>query len=105
MDTDFDELAPRNNGGRPATIPPLPSDASLEDVVQHLNVLTGAVNAQEAATKTHSIELGGIRSALQAHGSRIETTLQEAIRSIELAVGAARARPTDPAPPMEGGTT
>lgn len=98
MDTDFDELAPARNG-RPPTIPPLPPDASQEDMVNQLNLLTDAVNAQVATTLTHSIELGGIRSALQAHGSRIETTLQEAIKSIELAIGTARARPTDPAPP------
>lgn len=98
MDTDIDELEPRANG-RPPTIPPLPPDASQEDMIQQLNLLTDAVNAQVATTITHAVELGGIRSALQAHGTRIETTLQEAIKSIELAIGTARSRPTDPAPP------
>lgn len=98
MDTDIDELEPRHNGRLP-TIPPLPPDASHDEMIQHLNLLTEAVNAQLATAVTHGIELGGIRSALQAHGTRIETTLQEAIKSIELAIGAARSRPTDPAPP------
>lgn len=104
MDTDIDELEPRHNG-RPPTIPPLPLDASQEDIVQHLNLLTDAVNAQATAARTHSVELEGVRLALQAHGTNIETTLRNAVQSIERTLGIARTRPTDPAPPGAGDDT
>lgn len=102
MDTDIDEREPRHNG-RPATIPPLPLDASQEDMIQHLNLLTDAVNAHATAARTHSVELEGVRLALQAHGTNIETTLRNAVQSIERTLGVAKTRPTDPAPPPEPG--
>ena len=85
MGTELDELEPRNG-----TIPPLTDDASLEDIV-------AACNALSRAARTHSVELEGIRLAIQEHGTRIETFCQR----IEVALGAARNRTTDPAPKGE----
>lgn len=88
MDSHVDELATHGNG-RPPTLPP---DATLEDAIESVNALT-------RAARTHSIELEGLRLALQEHGTRIETFCQR----IERALGVVRNRSTIPPPP--GDTT
>lgn len=85
----LDELEPRNG-----TMPPLPEDATLEDVVSAVNALRDAVSELAKASKSHSVELGGIRSAFHEQGTRIETFC----RRIERAL---RTRDTDPPPPGE----
>lgn len=86
MAIEFDELAlPLRGTLRP---PALPANATTEEVVT-------AVNALALAARTHSLELEGIRQAMQAQGTRIETFCLR----VERALGAPR-RPggTDPAP-------
>lgn len=87
---EFDELDTGNHdtSKRPPALPP---DATIDDVIE-------AVNALAVAARTHSVELEGIRLALQAHGSNIETTLRTALLRIELALGIARERTTIPPP-------
>lgn len=88
MDSHVDELAPRTGNGRPPTLPP---DATLEDAIEAVNSLT-------RAARTHSIELEGLRLALQEHGTRIETFCLR----IERALGVVRNRSTIPPPPGDG---
>jgi hypothetical protein len=85
----FDELEPRNGA-----MPPLPDDASLEDVIRAINGLRDAVAELAKASKSHGVELGGIRAAFHEQGTRIETFC----RRIERAL---RTRDTDPPPPGE----
>lgn len=92
MGTEYDELEPRRNGSQ---LPrPLPSDAPAEDVIDAINGLRDAVAELAKASKSHGVELGGIRSAFHEQGTRIETFC----RRIERAL---RARETDPPPPGE----
>lgn len=92
---EFDEL---DNGNRDTSKrpPALPPEAQLEDVIE-------AVNRLAASSRTHSVELEGIRLAVQAQGTNIETTLRGALQRIETALGIARTRQTDPAPPPAEG--
>ena len=90
-----DELSPAVTNG---SQPPLPPDASMDDVIEAINGLAKAMVSFARSSRTHSVELEGIRGALQEHGTRIETFCQR----IERALGLARTRDTDPAPKPEG---
>lgn len=67
----LDELEPRNG-----TIPPLPPTATHDDLVEAFNNLAAAVRALVRTDRTHSLELEGIRLAIQEHGTRIESFCQ-----------------------------
>lgn len=86
MGAEFDELELPRNGGTIRPVP-LPDDATPAQVID-------AINRLAADARTHSIELEGIRLAIQEHGTRIETFCQR----IERALGVSRNRSTDPAP-------
>jgi len=89
---DIDELEVRRNGSQ---LPPaLPDNASLEEVIDAINGLRASMAELAKASKSHGVELGGIRSAFQAQGTRIETFC----RRIERAM---HARQTDPPPAGE----
>lgn len=85
MDTDTDELQPRNGRHRP-----LPADASQEEQTIAINTLVRAVD-------TLAVELQLNREALREQGIRFETSLQR----IEKAVGVIRERETIPPPKPE----
>ena len=55
---------------RASSLPPaLSSDATRKEMVDVLNALL-------VSSRTHSVELEGIRLAMQAHGTNIETFCQ-----------------------------
>ncbi len=79
---------------------PLPIEATNEEVVEAVNAMGAAIDRLAKSSRTHSVELEGIRLAIQEHGTRIETFCQR----IEIALGIARSRTTDPAPAPGGDT-
>lgn len=81
MDTDIDELEPRNGSILP---PVLHEDATPEEMVKAVNGL--------------AVELQLIRMAFQAQG----TAFALHCKRVELALGIAKTRDTDPAPPGDG---
>lgn len=70
---DLDEHEPRVNG---STIPPVPETATHEELIEAVNNMAAAVRALVRQGRTHAVELGGIRNAYQAMGTRIETACE-----------------------------